>query len=300
MKGNSNCVQVMDKQLNMTCNLITKTTHIMSKIKIVAIDIDGTLLNDQREITQEVKRAIQQALVNDVKIVITTGRPLPGVRDILADLGIQGKDQYVITYNGGLVQTADGKKTLFRQPLAVKEFQAVNNFMLTQDTYVQVETQDAAYTTNHRIHPWASFENSLVNLPLFVLDTENDLEKVEFIKAIANAESSQLDKVQAAIPTEISNRVNVIRSTANNLEFIDRHASKGNALLALADVLGIEHIQTMAIGDQANDYSMIEQAGIGVAMGNAIPELKAIADEQTVTNNESGVAKAIEKFVLGK
>lgn len=270
----------------------------MSKIKIVSIDIDGTLLNDQREITQEVKSSIQQALENDVKIVITTGRPLPGVRDILSELGIQGSDQYVITYNGGLVQTADGKKTLFRQPLGVKAFQEVNNFMRTQDTYVQVETHDAAYTTNHRIHPWASFENSLVNLPLFVLDTENELEKVEFIKAIANAESSELDKVQAAIPNEISNHVNVIRSTANNLEFIDRQASKGNALLALADVLNIEHVQTMAIGDQANDYSMIEQAGVGVAMGNAIPELKAIADYETATNNHSGVAQAIKTFVL--
>ncbi|ADG40443.1 hydrolase, haloacid dehalogenase-like family protein [Leuconostoc sp. C2] len=282
----------------MTSALITKTTHNMSKIKIVSIDIDGTLLNDQREITQEVKSSIQQALENDVKIVITTGRPLPGVRDILSELGIQGSDQYVITYNGGLVQTADGEKTLFRQPLGVKAFQEVNNFMRTQDTYVQVETHDAAYTTNHRIHPWASFENSLVNLPLFVLDTENELEKVEFIKAIANAESSELDKVQAAIPNEISNHVNVIRSTANNLEFIDRQASKGNALLALADVLDIEHVQTMAIGDQANDYSMIEQAGVGVAMGNAIPELKAIADYETATNNHSGVAQAIKTFVL--
>lgn len=298
MKEKSNFACVIVNSVTMTCNLITKTTHTMSKIKIVSIDIDGTLLNDQREITPEVKASVQQALANDVKIVITTGRPLPGVQNILADLGIQGNNQYVITYNGGLVQTADGEKTLFRQPLAVKAFQEINNFMLTKDTYVQVETHDAAYTTNHRIHPWASFENSLVNLPLFVLDSEKDLEKVEFIKAIATAERHDLDKVQAAIPNEISNHVNVIRSTANNLEFIDRQASKGNALLALADVLGVDHEQTMAIGDQANDYSMIEQAGVGVAMGNAISELKAIADYETSTNNQSGVAQAIKTFVL--
>ncbi|MBZ6014411.1 Cof-type HAD-IIB family hydrolase [Leuconostoc gelidum subsp. gelidum] len=272
----------------------------MSKIKIVSIDIDGTLLNDQREITPEVKSSIQQALANDVKIVITTGRPLPGVRNILSELGIEGNNQYVITYNGGLVQTASGEETLFRQPLSVKEFQKINAFMMVQNTYVQVETQDAAYTTNHRIHPWASFENSLVNLPLFVLDTEAALEKVEFIKAIANAESDELDAVQAIVPADIADNVNVIRSTANNLEFIDRHASKGHALLALAEKLGIEQAETMAIGDQANDYSMIEQAGIGIAMGNAIADIKHIANAQTATNNESGVAQAIEKFVLSE
>ncbi|MEX0380049.1 Cof-type HAD-IIB family hydrolase [Leuconostoc sp. MS02] len=272
----------------------------MSKIKIVSIDIDGTLLNDRREITPEVKSRIQQALANGVKIVITTGRPLPGVRDILSELGINGDDQYVITYNGGLVQTASGKKTLFRQPLSVEAFQKVNAFMTAQNTYVQVETQDAAYTTHHRIHPWASFENSLVNLPLFVLDTEVALEKVEFIKAIANAESDELDAVQAVVPDEIKDSVNVIRSTANNLEFIDQHASKGHALLALADVLGVAQADTMAIGDQANDYSMIAQAGIGVAMGNAIADVKHIANAQTATNNESGVAQAIEKFVLSE
>lgn len=270
----------------------------MSEIKIVSIDIDGTLINDRHEITPKVKQAVQAALAQDVKIVITTGRPLPGVQDILSELGIAGADQYVITYNGGLVQTADGQKTLFRQPLAVSEFKKINAFMAAQETYVQVESHDAAYTTNHRVHPWASFENSLVNLPLFVLDSEAELENVAFIKAIANAESDALDAVQAAVPAEISEQVNVIRSTANNLEFIDLQASKGNALLALADELGVARGATMAIGDQANDYSMIEKAGIGVAMGNAIPSLKAIADYETTSNNDSGVAQAIEKFVL--
>ncbi|MFZ2590312.1 MAG: Cof-type HAD-IIB family hydrolase [Leuconostoc citreum] len=270
----------------------------MSEIKIVSIDIDGTLLNDQREVTPEVKQAIKHALAQDVKIVITTGRPLPGVKGILAELGIAGDNQYVITYNGGLVQTADGKKTLFRQPLSVAEFKKINDFMVSKDTYVQVETHDAAYTTHHKIHPWASFENSLVNLPLFVLDSEAELEKVEFIKAIANDEESKLDLVQAAVPDDISQNVNVIRSTANNLEFIDRQASKGNALLALAKKLAVKPSETMAIGDQANDYSMIEQAGIGVAMGNAIPDIKQIADFETATNNASGVAKAIEHFVI--
>lgn len=270
----------------------------MAAVKVISIDIDGTLLNDDRQITTDVKQAIQTALAQGIKIVITTGRPLPGVRDILDELGIYGSDQYVITYNGGMVQTADGRKTLFSLPLDVKEFHKINQFMREQSTYVQVETRDAAYTTHHTIHRWASFENSLVNLPLYVLDQDAQLNEIDFIKAIANAESDELDAVQAAIPAEIANHVNVIRSTANNLEFIDAKASKGNALAALVEVLDIDISETMAIGDQENDYSMIERAGIGVAMGNAIDKIKAVANCQTDTNNRSGVARAIEQYAL--
>ncbi|MGO0155076.1 Cof-type HAD-IIB family hydrolase [Leuconostoc mesenteroides] len=270
----------------------------MSEIKIVSIDIDGTLINDERQIPADVKSAVQQALAKDVKVVITTGRPLPGVRDILDELGIAGSQQYVITHNGGLMQTADGAQILFHAALDLAEYKELNTFMREQKTYIQAEDQFAAYTTNHLVHRWASFENSLVNLPLHIVDSDNELEDIEIIKGIANAESDDLDRVQANVPTSISNKMSVIRSTANNLEFINKAASKGNALEALANALNVDIENTMAIGDQENDYSMIERAGLGVAMGNAIDKIKMIADVQTATNNDSGVARALEKYVL--
>ncbi|WP_312978962.1 HAD-IIB family hydrolase, partial [Leuconostoc falkenbergense] len=145
---------------------------------------------------------------------------------------------------------------------------------------------------------WASFENALVKLPLHVVDDVKDLAEIEIIKGIANDEADALDRVQALIPTAITEAVSVIRSTANNLEFINQKASKGNALAALAESLNIDIKDTMAIGDQENDFSMIEVAGMGVAMGNAIKKIKDIADVETVSNNESGVARALEKYVL--
>jgi len=270
----------------------------MSDIKIVSIDIDGTLLNDQHEVTPAVHQAITMALEQGTKIVITTGRPLTGVRPILDELGITGSDQYVITHNGGLMQTADGSKILFATPLSLTNWKMINQFMRANSTYIQVESQDSAYTTNHRVHPWASFENSLVNLPLYVLENDEALQDVEIIKGIANAEVNELDEIQARIPASISGAVSVIRSTANNLEFINKQASKGNALIALARELGVDMSQTMAIGDQENDLTMIEVAGVGVAMENAIDRIKGVATVQTASNNDSGVAKALEKYVL--
>ncbi|GMA70025.1 sugar phosphate phosphatase [Leuconostoc litchii] len=270
----------------------------MSEIKIVSIDIDGTLINDERQIPADVKATIHRALEQGVKIVITTGRPLPGVQNILDELGIEGSDQYVITHNGGLMQTADGSRILFHASLDLAEYKELNSFMSEQNTYIQVEDQLAAYTTNHLIHRWASYENALVNLPLHVVNDDDKLQNIEIIKGIANAESDELDDVQAKVPASILDKMSVIRSTANNLEFINKNASKGNALSALAEVLNIDIKNTMAIGDQENDFSMIERAGLGVAMGNAIEKIKQVADVETDTNNNSGVARALEDYVL--
>lgn len=270
----------------------------MNNIKIISIDIDGTLLNDQHEVTTTVKSTIQEALNQGIKIIITTGRPLSGVKPLLNELGIDGSDQYVITHNGGLMQTADGKKILFASALTLSEWTEINQFMHNHVVYLQAEDQDQAYTTTTLIDPWASYENYLVNLPLHVFKKDEDLKEINLIKAIANADSEELDRIQKIMPSTIEERVTVIRSTANNLEFVNKETSKGNALLALAKHLQVSVEQTMAIGDQANDSTMIQAAGLGVAMGNAIPEIKKLANVITEDNNHSGVAKAIQEYAL--
>ncbi|CAK8054842.1 Cof-type HAD-IIB family hydrolase [Eupransor demetentiae] len=270
----------------------------MTDIKIVSIDIDGTLLNDKHEITPAVKDAIHAAEAKGVKVVITTGRPLSGVRDILNELGMNSDDQYVITHNGGLMMSASGHKTLFRAELSFEQFEAINAFMEAEKTYVQVESADQAYTLDHKVGYWASYENVLVDLPLTVFDDMSELKNIDFIKGIAMANEEELDRVQAAVPAAIKESTAVVRSTAHNLEFMNKDASKGNALWALADILGVDRQATMAIGDQENDHSMIGQAGIGVAMGNAIDSIKELANVQTTDNNHDGVAEAIKKYVL--
>ncbi|MDF7627608.1 Cof-type HAD-IIB family hydrolase [Lactobacillaceae bacterium L1_55_11] len=270
----------------------------MSEIKIASIDIDGTLLNDNREITPAVKQAIADAEAKGVKVVITTGRPLSGVKKILDELGMDGDDQYVITHNGGLIESASGKRTLFRAELSLAQFKMIQDFMDAHDTYVQVESADRAYTIDHKIGYWASYENVLVDLPLQVFENLDEMAHVEFIKAIAMANKDDLDKVQADVPASIKDDVAVVRSTAQNLEFMNKTASKGNALMALAKELGVNPKDTLAIGDQENDHSMIEAAGIGVAMGNAVPGIKAAADVETTDNNHDGVAEALKKYVL--
>ncbi|CAH1855497.1 Cof-type HAD-IIB family hydrolase [Convivina intestini] len=272
----------------------------MADIKIVAIDIDGTLLNDQREITPAVAQAVDDAVAQGVKVVITTGRPISGVKDILKSLKLDQASQFVITHNGGLMATADGQQIIHRNTLTLDDFKEVNDFMVQEGAYLQVEAMDQAYTTNHLIDYWASYENDLVHLPLHVHDHADELAGIDFIKLIAMAEADKLNDLQAKVPADIQDKMEVVRSTAHNLEFMNQTASKGNALLALAKYLNVDPQETMAIGDQENDLSMIKAAGIGVAMGNAIDPVKKIAQVQGLDNNHDGVAHAIQEYVLAK
>lgn len=111
-------------------------------------------------------------------------------------------------------------------------------------------------------------------------------------------EKEVIDRIENAVPAEFHDRFYIVRSTPFFLEFMNKDASKGNALAALSKKLGIKQDEVMSLGDQGNDMTMIKWAGLGVAMGNAIDDIKAAANEITAPNSEDGVAQAIEKFVL--
>lgn len=272
----------------------------MKNIKLISIDIDGTLLNDSREITPAVKEAVQQASERGIYVVITTGRPATGVKKVIEDLGLVSSKQFVITHNGGMAQTTDHSKVVYHEALAWDLFKEAQAFAVSRDAYLQIESDEYAYTLDREQNVFVSQENYVVQLPLKVVDSLADMQNTSFVKAMIIGEESFIDQVQAAVPSDLSERANVVRSTPNNLEFMNRDASKGSAMLALAKSLGIKPEETMAIGDQENDVTMIRQAGIGVAMGNAVPMIQEAADVQTTDNNHDGVANAIQKYALGK
>ena len=121
-----------------------------------------------------------------------------------------------------------------------------------------------------------------------------------YVKFMFIGDEADVDRWREALPQAIRDKYYIVKSTPQHLEFMHKDATKGNGLLALAELLGIDRSETMALGDQQNDLTMIEAAGLGVAMGNAVPEVKAIADVETTTQNEDGVGVAVEKWVLGR
>lgn len=267
-------------------------------IKLVTIDIDDTLVNSQKEITARVKTALNEATAQGVKVVLATGRPLTGVTRYLDELGLnQQDDQYVITYNGGVVETTSGQR-LGGESLTRDDFLELQAIATDLGAYLQVETLTKAYTTNTEVNPWASLENYLINMDLRTVSLADMPRDEDYVKMIMIGEENDITQWYQALPKNVLEKYYVVQSTPHNLEFMNKVASKGAGLAVLRDILQLDVAETMALGDQQNDLTMIETAGLGIAMGNAIPALKQIAQAETTTQNEDGVGVAIEKYVL--
>ena len=269
-------------------------------IKLITIDIDDTLVNTAKQVTPRVKAALQEATAQGVKVVLTTGRPLPGVKEYLDELGLNHQDdQYAITYNGGVVQTTNGEE-LGGKELAYSDYLRLREVADELGAYLQVETIDAAYTSAKEIHYWASRENFLIKMPLIIKPVDEMDPNDHYVKFMFIGDEADIDSWRDALPADVKEAYYIVKSTPQHLEFMHKDATKGSGLLTLAAKLGIDRSETMALGDQQNDVTMIEAAGLGVAMGNAVPEVKAVADVETTTQNADGVGVAVEKWVLGR
>ncbi|WP_373892036.1 sugar-phosphatase [Weissella confusa] len=269
-------------------------------IKLITIDIDDTLVNTAKQVTPRVKAALQEATAQGVKVVLTTGRPLPGVQEYLDELGLNHQDdQYAITYNGGVVQTTNGEE-LGGKELAYSDYLRLREVADELGAYLQVETIDAAYTSAKEINYWASRENFLIKMPLIIKPVDEMDPNDHYVKFMFIGDESDIDSWRDALPADVKDAYYIVKSTPQHLEFMHKDATKGSGLLTLAAKLGIDQSETMALGDQQNDITMIEAAGLGVAMGNAVPEVKAVADVETTTQNTDGVGVAVEKWVLGR
>lgn len=269
-------------------------------IKLITIDIDDTLVNTAKQVTPRVKAALQEATAQGVKVVLTTGRPLPGVQEYLDELGLNHQDdQYAITYNGGVVQTTNGEE-LGGKGLAYSDYLRLREVADELGAYLQVETIDAAYTSAKEINYWASRENFLIKMPLIIKPVDEMDPNDHYVKFMFIGDEADIDSWRDALPADVKEAYYIVKSTPQHLEFMHKDATKGSGLLTLAAKLGIDRSETMALGDQQNDVTMIEAAGLGVAMGNAVPEVKAVADVETTTQNADGVGVAVEKWVLGR
>ncbi|MDN6900060.1 HAD family phosphatase [Oenococcus sicerae] len=268
----------------------------MANIKLITIDMDGTLLSSQQQVPTGNMTAIKQALSQGIKVVIASGRPLSGILPWLKIIGVPiSNDQFVIAFNGAVIQTTSGK-LISKNTISYADYLQLQTFADEQKAYFQIESLDATHTIGKLIPKEAQMENYLINAALKVHDQMP--KEVEFIKPLINGSQEELDHLTAIMPKELLEKFNIVRGAWYNLEFMSKNASKGNALKQIADQLAIPSKQTMAIGDQQNDLSMFQRAGIAVAMANARPEIQAKADFVTKNNDQAGVGFAIAKYAL--
>ncbi|WP_273341416.1 Cof-type HAD-IIB family hydrolase [Alloiococcus otitis] len=264
-------------------------------IKLIAIDIDGTLYNSQKEVSPANLKAVQKALQAGIKIVLCTGRPTPAAIQATKTLGLYGHDNYLITYHGAVTsQLKDLSRT---RSLPLYEDQIKQLFDLAQDQNIYAFSQkDTAIQALEEAAPdLAKYEAQLVGLPIEVTPRQDLTQADKFMMV---APTDKLDQVAQNLTPDLYNHYTILRSEPRFIEFIHKDSDKGRATAQLADQLGIPMSEVMGIGDGGNDLQLIDQAGLGVAMGNAVQDLKDKADYVTASNDQDGLAQAFEKFVF--
>lgn len=271
-----------------------------SLYKLLAIDMDGTLLNERHEVSPAVLAALDAVRERGIRLVLCSGRPIAGMRPYLAELGLMGPDDYAIGYNGAYVERTAAAEVLFEYTLSLGDVRDLYELSLRLGSPMHIFADHALYTPNKDINEFTINEAFLNGLPLYYrtmdeLDSGMSYQKVLFID-----DPESLAVTRAALPRELYDRFTIVQSAPHFLEFIPSVTSKGHAVKRLAEALGVKREEVMTFGDNENDLSMLEYAGCGVAMGNAVDAVKSVADFETRSNTEDGVAYAIQQLILDK
>ncbi len=261
-------------------------------IKLIAIDLDDTLLRDDVTISQYTKEVIQKAQAAGIHIVIATGRMYKTAAPVGRSLELG--DVPMIIYSGGAIQTAETGEILYENALSEHAVRTVFQLADEHGWYIQSYFNDELYVQFRdertvmyekmsRIDAITKPHEELhgTSCKLLAIDTPEALTPVE-------------ETILATLPGEVS----LVRSKPTFLEIMAHGNSKGNAVLGLAAKYGIKPEEIMAFGNAENDISMLEVAKYGVAVANAVESVKAVATHMTDSNNEDGVARFIEQYVL--
>jgi Cof subfamily protein (haloacid dehalogenase superfamily) len=267
-------------------------------IKLIAIDIDGTLINSKHEITPFTKEVIHHVRKQGIRVVLCTGRPFLGSQRYVNELGLDLQEEYLITYNGALVQNTLTKEVIHHIGLSGNDYKRIAKLAMEIGAHFHALDFGAIYTSNRDMSRYTGHDSYFTTMPILYRAVEEIHQKDEFTKMMLIDEPHILDDAIAKIPSEFYEEYTIFKSEPFYCEILNKRASKGQAVQRLASSLQISQQEVMALGDHPNDLDMVQYAGIGVAMGNAVDEIKNIADYITSTNNEDGVAKAIEKFIL--
>lgn len=271
-------------------------------IKMIALDLDGTTLNSAREVTERTLEAFRRAAEKGVHIVVSTGRPFTSLPDNVTCIP---SIEYAITSNGAHINLVRTGESVYDSYLSEAAILRIVELFEQLDVQLEVFFDGQAYMDadfyeyikkygcEYRSAEYLLWSRKpLHNIAEVLLENKDHIENVNFSFRTVEMLEEARDLIEA-IP-----EANITSSFPNNLEIGGPHTSKRSALEQLTKMLGVDRTELMCCGDAPNDIGMIEYAGLGVAVGNAWGGTKGHADYITATNDEDGVAQAIEKFVL--
>ena len=262
------------------------------KYKLMAVDIDGTLLNDSGELTENTKNAIRQWVDKGLIFTVASGRPIQGIEGLNKTLNL---DVPFITYNGAMVVMGKSKQVLYEQKLSRIDAEEIIKLGEKYNVTIMIWKDNELYvpTLNERVNKYKIISGVE---PIIINNMEQLIEN-GVTKILWYDEVEKIEQYKNEIGRYLSDNVNFHPSRPYFMEFVDKNASKAIAMERLGQYYGIKQSEMIAVGDGFNDLSMIEYAGLGVAMANSPDEVKERADYITLSNEEDGAAHVIHEFI---
>ncbi|MGY3747131.1 Cof-type HAD-IIB family hydrolase [Vagococcus salmoninarum] len=275
-------------------------------IKAIVLDIDGTLLNSQKEISKKTKDVLIAVQAKGFKLILASGRPTPGMKKCVEELEMAKYGGLIVSYNGASVIDCQSNELLFNKALSITESQEILEHMKNFDVKPMIDKDDYMYVND-------VFDNliSLPNQEINIIEYEArgggyqlcevaDLAKfVDFKlnKILIAGEPAYLLANVPEMKGPFTSKVSSMFTADCYYEFTALGIDKAKALDEVLPAFGIKGAELIAFGDGHNDRSLLEYAGLSVAMANAVPELKALADEVTLSNDQDGIAVMLEKYL---
>lgn len=263
--------------------------------RLIALDCDGTLLNSKKEITDRTVTAIRKASNAGINIVLASARPFYRLKPFIDKLDIVSNDQYTIAFNGGLIVNNTESKVLFSGGFTIEEVQEIVALGMQYKTAMFLYSKDGILSNVNdekykKKNPDVSF--NVVNLETI------DISHIQIYKIAYVNSPEETILLRTKLPRTLFDKFEISSSVPQFIEFVSKGVTKSGALEYVGQELNILPEEMVAFGDQDNDVPMLRHVGLSIAMGNATPEVKKHAKITTMSNDEDGVAIAIESKIL--
>lgn len=264
--------------------------------KLIAMDLDGTLNNDEKKITEKTRAALMAAQERGIRLALASARPSPGLFRERDELRLQDYQGILMSYNGGRIVDAASGATIFETSMDLQETKQVLRALEKLPVTPILDDGVQFYVTDKNGY---KVDYECMNNRMVCSEVENLADFLDFapIKILMSVAPERIHAVQAEIAALLPESLTVVQTAAFYLEVIPRVINKGQGIRDICGALGMQPEEVIAFGDAENDIPMLQAAGVGVAMGNAAENVKAAADRVTLSNNDDGIAAALEELL---
>lgn len=266
-------------------------------IKLITIDVDGTLVTPLKRLTKKNKEAIKKAKKAGIHIALVSGRPFTSMIHLIEELDLAHKGHFSICQNGSYVYDNFTRKPMFGTYQSPKDLLIVDRMLDGFKLELSSMDDEGFYTRHKNPNFYTKMDARINKLPLKTVAYEDWPEDKDFGRFLILGSASEISRFIKNMPKELKENYYPVQTAPFLIEVMNKNTNKGYAIGQMIERLGLDMNEVMAIGNEKNDIPMLEEAGFAVAMGNSVEELKAHADFITKSNLNSGVGYAIEKLL---